>query len=127
MKHKLLKYLPLVIVVGVVITGLLTSQMEWRFLDDCSHPNTMKSDNVQRIDCATMEYGFPFRYLSTEPKASITYTEPSTSAPLIIGFSSAVKLNWVTLLLNVLLWSIVASMPLIILNKSKKKDNSNLL
>lgn len=108
------------VLAGILITILTTSQMSWKTQDVCVDYNVVTLTSVKRIDCAHMEYGFPKRFLYSEPSVYVINSDIEESSPETIGVSSITKINRLNLFIDVSVWSTLCFALLVMLPTDKK-------
>lgn len=117
MRDNLKKFVVPSILLGIVITGLLTAQMSWRPQGDCAtSPYREVTNTIQRIDCSTMEYGYPNKFLYTHPKVDVNALTDSKESPVQLGITSTIELSWTGMFMNILLWSSVSMVIFLLLS-----------
>lgn len=107
MKRRIILLSIVSLALGVVITSLFMSQVKWKQLGDCANQRQPLPSPVRRVDCSGVTYGFPVRFLESDPSVDINTlaTDPSQ---VTLEVSSTSHLDKGGLLLNIAIWSVVS-------------------
>lgn len=117
------------LILGLFVTYLFTGQVGFRSQGDCSNAQirTAVTSKIRRVDCAGRTYGFPYKFISTTSQLSVVGLTEAPSDEIMLGVSSAIKFDMKKALANVLVWSLVSFVALLVVGNSirprKQKEN----
>ena len=106
---------------GMVITLLFTAQMDWKQQGDCSSHNQMRPQSIRRVDCSSLEYGYPFHFISSQPSVDISALTLDHASPALLGISAVIKLDPIKLAADIFIWS-AASLAVLSFFNTPRKD-----
>ncbi len=111
------------LLIGIVSTGLLSAQMSWRQHENCySYYKNQLPDRIEGIFCSGQEYGYPKRFVVVEPIVSLSdFPREDSSASALIGVSGVAKLDRLSLLINLAIWTSAGYITLVVLQSIKQK------
>lgn len=90
---------------GFALTFLFTAQMSWNIVGDCSDTSVPLPQTVRTVECTGMTYGFPLRFIASEPSLSLNLTNGS-GLQTSVSASATTDLDIVKMLTNILFWAI---------------------
>ena len=93
---------------GTVLTLLFTAQMGWKQLGDCSDSSLVRSPHIGRVDCSSLAYGYPYRFIYSRPSLDINYLIPDRSSPVLLGINSVIKVDGAKLAADLTFWSVAS-------------------
>lgn len=106
---------------GAVLTLLFASQMDWIQLGDCSDSNQVRSPYIRRVDCSSLEYGYPYRFIFSQPSLDINHLIPDRSSPVLLGVDSAIRINWAQLVADLAIWSAASLAVVLFFNLGNRR------
>ncbi len=111
------------LLIGIILTGLMSAQMSWRQHENCySYYNNQLPDEIEGIFCSGQEYGYPKRFVVVEPIVSVSdFPREDSSASALIGVSGVAKLDRLSLLINLAIWTGTGYVMLVLIRSVKQK------
>ncbi len=110
MKKSFALLLSLSLLAGGIITLLFTAQMSWHTLGNCITPSTVYTEKIAEplYGCAGMEYGYPVRFLRSEPSIELEKGGKSASSMGNISITAITRIDTPKLFVDWLTWSAVS-------------------
>ena len=112
MKGKFINLAFTSLVLGVIFTLFIQGPTNWNTQGDCSYKEEPRSSNIERIDCSSLETGFPIKYISSESRLSQTFKTPDLTAPVALAVSSKPSIDEIMFIANVVIWSVLSAVVL---------------
>lgn len=84
------------------------AQMNWKQFGDCADQQQPLPSTVRRVDCAGLAYGFPVRFLESNPNIEINALT-SDPSQVTLNVSATSRLDKSKLLINIAIWSAVSA------------------
>jgi len=109
MKKKLLPNILLALCLGLILNYIFLGQMNWKNDTLCQEIASMPISD----GCRALEYGFPLKWLTSTAELSETN-----------GINSVIQFNKTNLSLNVLFFSCLSSLVLLVFQKLIEKNAS---
>ncbi|MDB5163866.1 MAG: hypothetical protein JWS12_484 [Candidatus Saccharibacteria bacterium] len=109
MKHLLRKIVVPALLLGVVLTLLLSLQGSFQQQGDCA--NTQSGSlpgGIRRVDCSGRAYGLPLRFIKAKDRLDIMGLNSPNTSPSLIGTNATISLNMLNLLVDWLVWSVIS-------------------
>jgi hypothetical protein len=96
--------------------------MNWKYQGDCSDAKVrvVLTSNIRSVACSGLEYGFPFKFIESQPKVDINPLTDDRSSPVLLGVTSTTEIDKLKLVLNILLWSAVSLVVLLAFSYRKQ-------
>ena len=120
------KYWQLGLLISLIITFLsvgFTREVNW---GSCARYSP-KYTNIHSVDCESLEYGFPYKYIGSQPKIDVLTFAPSKTSPVLLGGTSRLTLKPLSLADDILAWSAVTVALIAAINtlhRHKRVNNS---
>jgi hypothetical protein len=92
------------LVAGFALTFIFTAQMSWKTVGDCSDTSVPLPQTVRTVDCAGMTYGFPVRFIESEPGLSLSLTG-GNGLQTSVSASATTDLDIFKMLTNIVFWT----------------------
>ena len=92
------------LLLGLLVTILsigFTRETTW---GNCASYNPSYT-NIRRVDCESLEHGYPFKFIASQPKIDVSTLGPTKTSPLFLGGSSRLNLRPAAFAADTLVWS----------------------
>lgn len=124
MKKSFWKIAPYAVIAGFIITLLLMSQMKRVDYRTCAQYDPVYN-NIKRVDCSSLEHGYPLKFIRSEPFVDVSTLGPSKTSPIFLGASSAVRFRLWNFAADVALWSVISLAILVAVADSYEHRKKN--